>query len=49
MARAVEMRFFGGMSVDAIACVLSVSPRTVQRYGKAAKLFVLEELERGKE
>ena len=42
MSRIVEMRYFGGMTVDEVAFVLKVTPRTVQREWKAAKLFLLD-------
>jgi RNA polymerase sigma factor (TIGR02999 family) len=46
-ARVVEMRFFGGLSVDETAAVLKVSPDTVMRDWRIAKAWLLREL-RGK-
>jgi RNA polymerase sigma-70 factor, ECF subfamily len=43
----VEMRFFGGLSVDRIAHVLQVSPVTVRRDWSFAKLWLYRELARG--
>lgn len=45
----VELRFFGGLSVEETATVLKVSPETVKRDWKLAKLWLLEEMtgERG--
>lgn len=43
--RIVEMRFFGGMTVEEIASVLSTSPSTVHRSWNSAKAFLLHELE----
>jgi RNA polymerase sigma factor (TIGR02999 family) len=47
MSRIVEMRYFGGMTVEEVAAVLDVDPRTVKRDWKAAKLFLLDELSEG--
>jgi len=44
MSQVVEMRFFGGLSVDETANVLSVSPETVMRDWKTAKAWLLREL-----
>jgi RNA polymerase sigma factor (TIGR02999 family) len=43
-SRVVEMKFFGGLSTDEIAEALHVSPETVQRDWKLAKLWLLREL-----
>ncbi|MCY7345891.1 MAG: sigma-70 family RNA polymerase sigma factor [Pyrinomonadaceae bacterium] len=43
-ARIVEMRFFGGLTEDEIAEVLGVSPRTVLRDWKTARLWLFREL-----
>jgi len=40
----VEMRFFGGLSVEETAAALSVSPDTVLRDWRLAKLWLLREL-----
>jgi RNA polymerase sigma factor (TIGR02999 family) len=40
----VELRFFGGLSVDETAEVLKVSPKTVDREWKLARLWLLEEM-----
>jgi RNA polymerase sigma factor (TIGR02999 family) len=47
-ARAVELRFFGGLSVEETAKVLKVSPETVHRDWRVAKAWLLRELDRGK-
>ncbi|MBP9663824.1 MAG: sigma-70 family RNA polymerase sigma factor, partial [Pyrinomonadaceae bacterium] len=39
-ARIVEMKFFGGLTVDEIAEVESISPATVKREWSTAKLFL---------
>ena len=44
-SRVVEMRFFGGMSVEETAEVLHVSNDTVKRDWRLAKLWLLRELE----
>jgi RNA polymerase sigma-70 factor, ECF subfamily len=41
----VELRFFGGLSVEEAAEVLHVSPDTVKRDWRLAKLWLLRELE----
>jgi RNA polymerase sigma-70 factor, ECF subfamily len=46
-ARVVEMRYFGGLSVDETAKVLGVSPQTVMRDWKLAKVWLLREMKRG--
>ncbi|MBI4907435.1 MAG: sigma-70 family RNA polymerase sigma factor [Acidobacteria bacterium] len=43
-ARIVEMRFFAGLSVEETAAVLGVSPDTVMRDWKLAKLWLRAEL-----
>ena len=40
----VEMRFFGGMSIDEIAVVTGVSSRTVDRNWLVAKTWLYQEL-----
>ncbi|QQS42261.1 MAG: sigma-70 family RNA polymerase sigma factor [Acidobacteriota bacterium] len=45
-ARIVELRFFGGLSVDETAEVLSVAPITVMREWKKAKAWLYLELNR---
>ena len=43
-ARVVEMRFFGGLSVEETAAALGVSGDTVMRDWRLAKAFLLREL-----
>ena len=43
--RTIELRFFGGLSVEETAEVLHVSPDTVKRDWRLAKLWLLRELE----
>jgi RNA polymerase sigma factor (TIGR02999 family) len=43
-ARVVELRFFGGLTVDETAEVLGVSARTVKGDWQVAKLWLLREL-----
>ena len=43
----VEMRFFGGLSVDETAAVLKVSPVTVMRDWSSAKAWLYRELTGG--
>jgi RNA polymerase sigma factor (TIGR02999 family) len=42
--RVVELRFFGGLSIEETAEVLQVSPDTVQRDWRLAKIWLLKEL-----
>jgi RNA polymerase sigma factor (TIGR02999 family) len=46
-SQVVELRFFGGLSVEETATALSVSPETVMRDWKLAKAWLLRELSRG--
>jgi len=48
MGQVVELRFFGGLSVEETADVLHVSPETVMRDWKTAKAWLLRELSQGK-
>ena len=42
--RVVELRFFGGLSVDETAAVVNVSPETVMRDWKFAKAWLQREM-----
>jgi RNA polymerase sigma factor (TIGR02999 family) len=46
-SRVVELRFFGGLSVEETAEVLGVSAETVGRDWKLAKMWLLHELSGG--
>ncbi len=46
-ARVVELRFFGGLSVEETAEVLQLSGMTVKRDWNHAKAWLLQELKRG--
>jgi RNA polymerase sigma factor (TIGR02999 family) len=46
-SRVVELRFFGGLDVKETAEVLKVSPDTVMRDWKMAKVWLLRELRGG--
>ena len=43
-SRVVELRFFGGLSVEETATVLEVSPETIMREWKMAKAWLMREL-----
>jgi RNA polymerase sigma factor (TIGR02999 family) len=45
-ARVVELRFFGGLSVEETAAVVKVSPQSVLRDWKLAKAWLMRELRR---
>ena len=44
LSRVVELRFFGGLTVEETAEVMRVSPQTVNRAWKTAKVWLLREL-----
>jgi RNA polymerase sigma-70 factor, ECF subfamily len=46
-ARVVELRFFGGLSVDETAEVLKISPDSVMRDWRLAKPWLAREVGRG--
>jgi RNA polymerase sigma factor (TIGR02999 family) len=46
-AKVVEMRFFGGLSVEETATVLGVSEQTVLRDWRLSKAWLLREMKRG--
>ena len=43
-ARVVELRFFGGLSMDEMAAVLEISSQSVKRDWKLARAWLLKEL-----
>lgn len=43
-ARVMELRYFGGLTVDEIAQVTGLSPTTVKRYTTFARAFILSRL-----
>ena len=47
-AKVVELRFFGGLELDETAEVLKVSRDTVKRDWRLAKVWLLQELQRGR-
>ena len=46
-ARVVELRYFGGLTVEEAAMVLKVSEATVARDWRAARAWLLSRLESG--
>lgn len=46
MARVVELRYFGGLTVEEAAAVLETSPRSVNRLWTAARAWLARELAR---
>ena len=48
-ARLVELRFFGGLSIEETAGVLETSPATVKRNWNVAKAWLARELRRGQD
>jgi RNA polymerase sigma factor (TIGR02999 family) len=45
-SRVVELRFFGGLTVEEVAAVLGISPETVHRDWRIAKLWLAREMKR---
>jgi RNA polymerase sigma-70 factor (ECF subfamily) len=43
-SKVVELRFFGGLSIEETAAVLGISPETVKRDWQWAKVWLLREL-----
>ena len=46
-ARLVELRFFGGLTVEETAEAMSISPATVKRHWAVARAWLARELEGG--
>jgi len=46
-AQVVELRYFGGLSVEQVASVLGVAPRSVKRDWSLARIFLFRELNPG--
>ena len=46
-ARIVELRFFGGLSIESTASFLRISPATVKRHWNVAKAWLFREISRG--
>ena len=47
-SRIVELRFFGGLSIEETAEVLGISPATVKRHWSTARLWLHREMSRAK-
>jgi len=45
-SRIVELRFFGGLSIEETADVLQVSPATIKRQWSTARAFLHREMDR---
>lgn len=45
-SRIVELRFFGGLSIEETAQVLELSPATVKRHSATARIWLHRELSR---
>jgi DNA-directed RNA polymerase specialized sigma24 family protein len=43
----VELRYFGGLTVEETAEVLGVSPATVKREWSTARLWLMQQMEGG--
>jgi len=47
-AQVVELKYFGGLSVEQIAAALDVAPRSVKRDWSLARMFLYRELNQGR-
>jgi RNA polymerase sigma factor (TIGR02999 family) len=47
-ARVVELRFFGGISVEETAQILQLSEATVKRYSNSARAWLQREISKGR-
>jgi RNA polymerase sigma-70 factor, ECF subfamily len=45
--RIIELRFFGGLSVEKTAEIMAISPRTVKREWRIARVWLHHEISRG--
>lgn len=45
-SRIVELRFFGGLSIEETAHVLGISPATVKRHWSTARLWLRSQIKR---
>ncbi len=43
-ARIVELRYFGGLSIEDVALAMAISPATVKRHWQAARVWLLDAL-----
>jgi RNA polymerase sigma factor (sigma-70 family) len=43
-ARVVELRYFGGLSVEQIASILGIAPRSVKRDWALARIWLFNQL-----
>ena len=46
-ARLVELRFFGGLTIEESAAALGISPATVKRHWAVARAWLQREMARG--
>ena len=44
-ARIVELRYFGGLSIEETAAAMKISPATVKRHWAVARAWLAKELE----
>jgi RNA polymerase sigma-70 factor, ECF subfamily len=47
-SRIVELRFFGGLSVEEISQVLGISPATVKRHWTTARAWLHSQISKGR-
>ena len=44
-AKVVELRYFGGFSIEEIGEILEVSPRSVKRHWALARIWLLKQMQ----
>jgi RNA polymerase sigma-70 factor (ECF subfamily) len=44
-AKVVELRYFGGFSVEEIGEILEISPRSVKRHWALARIWLLKQMQ----
>jgi RNA polymerase sigma factor (TIGR02999 family) len=47
-ARVIELRFFGGVSVEEVAAIMNLSTATVKRYTSSARAWLAREIGKGR-
>ena len=45
-AQVVEMRYFGGLSVEEVASILGIAPRSVKRDWALARMWLYQEIQK---
>jgi RNA polymerase sigma factor (sigma-70 family) len=48
-AKVVELRYFGGFSVEEIGDILEMSPRSVKRHWALARIWLLKQMKKSRD